>query len=331
MKLTDRVKIIVGKCVERLQASSLVKDSHVLRSHVLAPWFKAHSKLRDVYYKIRLLPNTIAIENTTACNRKCPYCPHYWEKRQSKYMPTEMIWKIFNDLSYFDYSGTVLFAPLSEPLLDTRLPLIVKYARDRLRTARIRVLTNGDLLTRAMFESLVSAGVDEFHVSDHFAINGNSYVMEDPKSAIETFHNLEETEKQRFTFLDNNYRRIKRLDKFHNRIGLLPLEGYQSVRDEWGTCNFPETCLAINYRGDVLLCCRQWVEGPTFGNVQTEHLGKIWRKKRYEAIRKDLRRGVFEENICKECGFGYMPAPAVLQAQLRPDPEKLIVGSYDQR
>jgi len=304
------------RAIELFQQSYLVRNSHILRAHILSPLFDHAERLSEIYYNFRVLPNAIAIENTTSCNRNCPYCPHSWQQRASRQMPFSLFRKIVDDLSDIPYMGKIQFAPLGEPLLDERLVLFVSHVRQKLPKSRILILTNGDLLTLPLFNELSNAGANQFDISDHYVVAENRYVIKEPKHAIETYNLLDADKKCRIVFLTNNYDRIRRIDRFHNRSGLVPLENSVAVKRLDRNCSFPESIMTITHNGEVLLCARQWNTDVTFGNLATEHIADIWSKPYFKSIRSNLRKGNFELEICRECRLGYMPEPESL-AKLR--------------
>ena len=228
-------------------------------------------------------------------------------------MPESLLQKIIQDLSDLNYKGTIIFAPFGEPLLDDRLPSFVDHIKKNLRKCTVTILTNGDLLTVERFRRLIRSGVDCFNISDHFDSHDDRYVIAEPIAAIETFLALNETDREKMTFLDNNYERIRKLDRFHDRCGLVPLDDIVSQENLYKTCEFSESTMAISYKGDVLVCARQWTKAPIFGNVGKEHVRDIWRKRNFRRIRKDLRKGVFELELCRNCGHGYMPDPSYIK------------------
>ncbi len=270
--------------------------------------------LRELYYNHKTLGSSVAIENTTACNRACPYCPHFWNDRGSHLMPESVFRKIIGDLRDLDYRGLIIFAPWSEPLLDDRLAAFVAYAKDHLPKSRVAILTNGDLLTGVKFRELIAAGVDMIDVSDHYTIRDDRYQIDAPKQAIATYRRLDENDRKKLHFHDPNYKKIRGLERFNNRSGLVPLRECVSVENLCRTCVFPETIMAINFRGNILLCARQWREDPVYGNVVTEHLRDIWQKAAFVRARSALRKGIFELDLCRNCGYGYPLEPGEVTA-----------------
>lgn len=296
---------ILTEIVDRLHKNERVRSSR----YVGYLWSRL-SYMREVYYRRRLAPRIIAIENTTECNRRCPYCPHFWSPRESHVMELSLYRKIIDDLAEIHYEGTVLFAPWDEPLLDPRLPSLVEYAKRRLPRCSIVILTNGDLLTLELFRDLRRAGVAECDVSDHFKIADGHYVINKPAEAIRTYRKVGKEDRKRIHFHDLNYKRIRGLDSFQNRSGAVPLDNCISTQQACGTCNLPEMILTIAHDGRVVLCARQWEETPVFGNAGSERVYDIWRKVEFSNARRKLRHGVFELDICRRCGLGDLPEPS---------------------
>jgi len=156
----------------------------------------------------------------------------------------------------------------------------------------------------------MSSGVDMIDVSDHYEILDNRYAISEAKQAIKTYQQLGEDDKKNLHFHDANYRKIRGLERFHNRSDLIPLKDYISIENLCKICSLPEEIVTVNYQGNVVLCARQWIDSPTYGNVTNEHIKTIWKKPEFAQVRKALRKGIFELELCKNCGFGYPPEPA---------------------
>jgi 8-amino-3,8-dideoxy-alpha-D-manno-octulosonate transaminase len=218
--------------------------------------------------------------------------------------------KIIHDLAEMRYQGTVIFAPWSEPLLDPRLPSLVEYAHRHLPRSAVTILTNGDLLTLELFRELRRAGVGHFDISDHFKIVGGRYVIDEPAGAARTYQSVDQKEQGTLHFHDSNSKRIRGLDRFHNRAGAVPLDHCVSVQQACATCLLPEAYLTIGYDGRVVLCARQWEATPVYGNAGLERIRDIWRNPAFRNTRRDLRRGVFELDLCRRCELGDLLDPA---------------------
>lgn len=227
---------------------------------------------------------TILIETNPVCNRKCSYCPNAKNPRKGKLMSEEIFYKIIDELSEINFKGKICPHFFGEPLLDKRLPKLLKYAKDKLPNVRIVIYTNGDLLTIDLFKELVKLGVNIIEVTEH-----------DEK--------VSENMKIIFNFLDKNpiykkhlnYRRNLYIDE---RAGLVKSGFEKRARKICTTASYNMT---INYKGDIILCCNDYFGKYKFGNVAKEKLIDIWNKKGYRKIRQNNMNGKFSLDICKNC------------------------------
>jgi radical SAM protein with 4Fe4S-binding SPASM domain len=66
--------------------------------------------------------------------------------------------------------------------------------------------------------------------------------------------------------------------------------------------------------GTVVPCCMDYNGDYAFGNIKTDHFGRIWNNPRYKEFRKTLLKRPHEISICRECpetrlrteGFRYL-------------------------
>lgn len=68
----------------------------------------------------------IEIETITECNRKCVYCPNYQYDRGKHLMSEKCYKKIIDELAGIGFRGRVSPHFYGEPLLDKRLPDLIK-------------------------------------------------------------------------------------------------------------------------------------------------------------------------------------------------------------
>jgi radical SAM protein with 4Fe4S-binding SPASM domain len=226
----------------------------------------------------------IEIETTTTCNRKCGYCPNSKYDRGNHLMEESLYRKIIDELAGLGYNGRISPHFYGEPLLDKRLPDLISYTRQKLPEGYIVVYTNGDMLTRTVFDNLIARGVDCFLVTQHIGVA--SPVL------LETLNSLSNTDKERITF-----RKFDENSLLSNRGGLVTPKNVGVMKD----CNFPSTSVVIDYLGNIILCCNDYFSTIKFGNLMNEKLIDIWNKQSYSGLRKALRNGQFNLDICKKC------------------------------
>ncbi len=237
----------------------------------------------------------VELETTTACNRACSYCPNSvfdrGQIKRERLMPVDTFQLIVDQLADLGFWGRLSPHFYGEPLLDKRLPELMAYARRRLPYTKLVIFTNGDLLDPERYEALLEAGVDGFLVTQHG--------QKPPPNIVRLRRHRAERTHQRARF---DYRVFTPETELSNRAGLVDHDTLETKSD----CKLPSENVTIDYQGNVVLCCNDYHSSVTFGNVREQHLADIWKTPRYQRIRKDLKRGHFELEICRKCASGRM-------------------------
>ena len=244
-------------------------------------------------YKTRDFFKVVELETTTACNRACSYCPNSVSDRgrikNERRMSEATFQTIIEQLAELSFWGRLSPHFYGEPLLDERLPEWMAYARAKLPYTKLVIFTNGDLLTPALYDKLVKAGVDGFLVTQHGA--------EPPRNIVKLRRHREEVSGQRAGL---DYRVFTPATELSNRAGLVDHALLETKSD----CSLPSENVTIDFSGNIVLCCNDYHSTVTFGNVCERHLGAIWQDARYRAIRRRLKQGQFDLEICRKCASG---------------------------
>lgn len=231
----------------------------------------------------------IEVETYTPCNRTCSYCPNASNKRDVHYLPMEMIEKIASNLKEMGFTGQFSFQFYNEPLLDKRLPEIIKLVRSYLPLSFLLLYTNGDFLTKDYFLNLIECGIDKFLVTAHEQVN--------KKHNLDWRYNLPK-ENLKYLF----YQTYKDPDIFYtNRGGLLPniseIASPLSV-----SCFLPSTSMTITAKGNAVLCFEDYNESQIMGNIFFSTIQEIWYGEPFKKLRSQLTNGNRHcTNICKKC------------------------------
>lgn len=234
--------------------------------------------------------NMIFVETITACNLRCHYCPNSLYDRglikNMKKMKAEVFYKIIDELSALGWTGELQPHSYGEPLLDDRLEEFIAYAKRKIKGLRINLFTNGELLNLDIYEKLIAAGVDAFTVTQHLPAPAGGVL------AVLAYREEFGADNVSFCY--------RRLEEISNRGGLV------AVKDgvQLNTCTYPCSNLGIDYAGNVLLCCHDYLQEVKIGNVADEKLISIWQKPAYKKIREDMEKGVFSLAICQKCKIG---------------------------
>lgn len=239
--------------------------------------------------------SVVSIETATVCNRRCWYCPNSLYDRglasNEKRMEAELFRKIIDELAKNKWCGKVELDLYNEPLMDHRLVEFVSYVRKNLRNSFISMATNGDFLTIELFNTLMSAGINEFVITRH---------QKEDSAMVKALKEYLGAQKKEIAHVKH-----KILKDVTSRGGLITSSGIWKGK----YCEYPLWAICINYNGDMLLCCEDYFNTVKLGNVKHETLFDIWNKPYYRKLRKEIRRGDFTQPICKKCGVLLNPHP----------------------
>ncbi len=230
-------------------------------------------QIRNVY--------KVCLELSTLCNyshlhKKCPL----HEKKEHAILPSDVVIKIIDELSEISFKGMFLFNLYNEPMIDPRLFLFTRLAKEKCPNSTVFIITNGYYLDQHLADELPSHGVDMLALSLY------------TKREKQRLQQLKYPIKVRFwdytqTGLDD------RLDLYSKPKGI-PTElacGRGAPLEE----------INITAQGDVGLCCLDWQHSIAFGNVRHEKLADIIAKPQFVQFYEDLRQGKRTLPICQAC------------------------------
>lgn len=248
----------------------------------LRGWYNEINKILTYGFKNRDIFTALDFEINSHCNLECSYCPaSFKDGRGNNLMPLDTFKKAIDDLSAINYSGRISPHFFGEPLLDERLPELMGYARNKLPKAKIIIHTNGIRLSKEKYDSCINAGVDGFLVTKHTKTMPKNIV-----SIIESKYAKHGTLKVRS--LDN-------ITLFNRGGSVKPKKERKMKR-----CYYLSDEISITHTGNVV-CTNDFGESHVFGNVNEKSLLDIWNSKEFKTIRKDIRAGVFNIEMCKKC------------------------------
>jgi len=234
---------------------------------------------------------------TDLCNRKCNICPRAWGyPNQDLHMETETAEVIFKTTA--EYTNYVSLAGRGEPLLCKNfleiLELSVKYKK------HIHIITNADILDKFIDDIHSLINLNEVNMgSGKHKMMINSYDGEEQKKErIEKwghFKGLDFPDPKIFNANDHHSTK-----KLVNRGGVLP----------WGKPEVIEKpCFILfhrgyfNWNGDVGLCCNNWEDIKSFGNIHDRPFKEIWEGDEMMLWREKLsiKNGRQSFKQCIEC------------------------------
>jgi radical SAM protein with 4Fe4S-binding SPASM domain len=231
----------------------------------------------------------VLIETRTDCNNHCPFCPHAFKNKPLGIMSWECYEAIINQLSEMGYNGRIALMLSNEPLLDNRLPEMIKFAKSKSQRFFLDITTNGILLTTNKLDFLFSIGLDNINVNDY---RGDRDIYPNKWSPY-----IEPIAKAYGNNPKVDLKKRRTDEQLPNYAGNIP----QSFnKGDFGFCNYPFRKLTIAYSGDVLLCCDDFMYSTRFGNVMTDSLTECWNNPRLNDIRLALLKNQ-RISICEHC------------------------------
>jgi len=281
------------------QKENIIPSSvRVGEKNLLKRFIKKHKKLYTPFYRFLrcsrftfLLQNrqcdteslfkSVEIETTSICNRKCSFCPVAYDNSQKTMMSDEIFNKLISELKELKYKDHISFAGYGEPLLDKKLEEKVEKIKKELGSF-VEIFTNGDFLSYERFKKLIYSGADAFRLSQH---------DKEPSEQIKKFFGDVKNEDFKYIIFQTAHEDSITLS---NRGGSLKIKTLH-----------PFYCsplhLIVRADGVVPLCCGDYYKKINFGTIKNEKLIDIWDKSLYREIRKKIKRGIFDLEICQKC------------------------------
>jgi tetratricopeptide (TPR) repeat protein len=223
------------------------------------------------------LVRTVYIGISNVCNyshihEKCPL--HY--QKEKIILPSDIVYRVLDELAEIDYQGVITFHLYNEPLADKRLFKFISYAKNKSKSLKIFILTNGYYLDQRLAKELSDYGIWKLEVS---AYSGAEF--------------------ERLKMIDVN---------IPYRVNLQTLDGRLNIYDSphvdiKAPCYLPVTDVTINCNGDILLCCLDWKGQHTFGNLFNDSILTILQNRQRSAIYESLKKGERSFPLCKRCTF----------------------------
>ncbi len=166
----------------------------------------------------RLYPKIVHIETQAVCNAKCSFCEYDSLSRKGEKMSDENIKKIISDLSLIPSARNVQIQPykVSEPFLEKRLPWIADEILNKIPGSKIRLISNGNLMTEEKIDWLIDCSSREKRRN---------------KKPISISISLNSVDKAKYErLMQVNYdRTIRNISNLHKRIGEVDNNGLKVV------------------------------------------------------------------------------------------------------
>jgi radical SAM protein with 4Fe4S-binding SPASM domain len=241
----------------------------------------------------------VDVETNSHCNRACSICPRSVSPKEEGIMDIGLYKILISQLSSIGFKGR--FSPVfyNEPLLDHRLPQLVDHAHRNLPDAEFIIYTNGSLLSSDKAKQLLDAGACGITVSQY----EKNLPKDDAKVALGA--------------LPSRYLKKIRYRIMTDDMTLSTRGGLVDVKNPIfkTSCFQSSVTMTIDFKGNVLLCCNDYGAKHIFGNIGEKHVLDIWNSSDFKVLRKSLRSGNFDIDLCKTCS-GPQSAPLLVNNKL---------------
>jgi radical SAM protein with 4Fe4S-binding SPASM domain len=282
---------------------------------------------------------SLTIETTNICNFRCVYCPqsdpdnHFVNGKGTMSLDE---FKLLLDNILQDF--TPRFVSLhrdGEPLVNPRLEEYIGYARSR--GLKVGISSNCSLLRPERVERLIDAGLA--FVKTDFCADQDVYerlrtggkwgqvfdgivrlLTEARKKHIPFQMTMTDIStdrlppdradvqmgKLRSLFAEFGENVIVMPVHFHNALG----ESAESMGGGRGKrytlCHHPWVHITVDFRGNVVPCCRDLRSEYICGNLLKEPMRDIWNNRRFQTLRRALADEEPEKiDICRKCDLPY--------------------------
>lgn len=281
-------------------------------------------------------PLSLLIDPTNGCNFRCFFCPTgdpdllQSVGRPLASMKWDLFLKIVDDVAAFPAPiKSIHLYKDGEPLVNPRLPDMVRLIKQRGLARRVEITTNGALLSAERADALLSAGLDGLRVSvyavssadyrrvtrrfDRFdTIVDNVAYLHRRKTELGLEFHIHCKMIDAAMTAEDRQRFIDLFGPISDSIYVNPLHG-TAINDgpfvltpsaDRRVCSEPFIKMVININGAVSACCADWSHDVIVGDVSTTPLVDIWNGESLRALRLlhlEGRRG--EMAACRTCTY----------------------------
>jgi MoaA/NifB/PqqE/SkfB family radical SAM enzyme len=285
-------------------------------------------------------PFVLMVDPSSRCNFQCRFCPTGDRElikstgRYQGFMDLATYEKIIDDVREFSSPIKVLrLYKEGEPLMNKRLPEMIKYARRVDRIGRIDTTTNGALLTPRISDSLIEAGIDQINISVNGVEDGQFTSLVRTKvdftKYVENIRYLYENRGKCEIYIkaiaenltaDDQKKFLDIFGEIADRVFLehlsplwpsfrfedIPMEfttgHYGQEIEDRAVCPYIFYIMVINSDGSVSLCVQDWARGLVAGSVLEASVRDIWLGERINSHRLSHLEGCrMNDPICGQC------------------------------
>lgn len=239
---------------------------------------------------------SITINPTELCNRTCHFCPRSNPKiypNRNIHINEDTVKRISDELKINNYSNRLGWSGNGEPLLTENIFNFIKIISDKNPQLKVHeIITNGDKLNYEIIQKLYDSGINHIIVSLY---DGDEQL----NKFIDYFKNIDE---KKYTLRKSYY--TDENNSFTNRGGSINYNTNLLESHKNNKCYIPFYKLFLDYNGDVLICCEDWLRlSKNKLNINKNSLEEIWNSSFLNNYRNKLANGDRSLTVCNKCNI----------------------------
>jgi 8-amino-3,8-dideoxy-alpha-D-manno-octulosonate transaminase len=218
----------------------------------------------------------ISFEISNICNysgihKKCPTSCY----KEKKLLDDYILYKTVDELSKYNFKGSMVFHRYNEPLLHKEKVLaFIAYINRLLPDVKIAIYTNGSFLFQEDLNRFEQYKIDHITVSSYSKEEHYRLIKLTTRIPYKVFYSVLDDRKNIYT------------EKPYD----LYLPCYATIRD-----------LTVNCHGQISLCCFDWDNKAVFGDLHTQSLKEILNSPQFMKVHNELIQGKRTLEICRRC------------------------------
>ncbi|MDR1481572.1 MAG: methyltransferase domain-containing protein [Synergistaceae bacterium] len=298
----------------------LKKPYHLLKCKALGSLYLISLHLLSNKQRFRFFINTVYLESSASCNRRCVYCPQSVMQRPKLNMSNNVLNIVLDQLCSIRFKRRVCLNWINEPLEDSaHLLSMIVTIKERLPESKLYLSTNGDFLTSDLLERLEAKGLSYLIISLHLN-EPQKWDVTETKRYFDVFLKRLGLEEKRIILTTKRYffqamLKYKKLSiKFFSldylQIGTTRASSVNTVsigkyiREQ--SCTRPLTDFYVSYDGSVYPCCDFYHgfmahENYRIGNVLEESIFYLHTNEFMSKFTKNSLKAGQKEWPCTSC------------------------------
>lgn len=270
-------------------------------------------------------PAHIHLETLAVCNARCSFCPAGRLQRKGTKMSDALLDKLLDQLAGFPRTLPFQLSPfkVNEPLLDPRMPAILRRVDEQLPQAMVTITTNGSVLTDEIINDLAHLKTLRavwISLNEH-APEAYSHLMRLPQQPtlerLDLLHRRKQCEALPWDVVlsrvvdgtprDAEFARWSQARYPAFRVGMLPRGNWLEQVDEVTGAIPRAGCtrwfeLSITATGVVAHCCMDGQAAYPIGDVTLQSVLDVYNSLHWRRFRE---RSVWREHVepCARCTF----------------------------